>query len=180
MDKSRTVAIIQARMTSTRLPGKVLLPLGAGTILDCVLTRVAAADGIDAICVAIPEGAAHDEIALHVARHASVALCRGSEDDVLSRYQAASSELSADRIIRVTSDCPMIDPRVISTVVAMQHASGAQYVATALESGFPIGCDAEVFTREALEAAHSNSSDSYEREHVTAYFWRRPEQFSTL
>ncbi len=180
MTAGRTVAIIQARMTSTRLPGKVLLPLGPATVLDCVIARAAAAAGIDAVCIAIPEGVSHDAIARHLLPRAAILVVRGSESDVLDRYMKAAAAANADVIVRITSDCPMIDPRVISTVVAMQHASGAAFVSTALENGFPIGCDAEVFTCAVLEAAHAEAQDSYEREHVTPFLWRRPERFPAL
>jgi spore coat polysaccharide biosynthesis protein SpsF (cytidylyltransferase family) len=175
-----TVAIIQARMTSTRLPGKVLLPLGTGTILDAVVARVAAAQGIDRICVAIPEGPEHDQIAASVGALPTIAVARGSERDVLSRFLVAARLTDAEAIVRVTSDCPLIDPAVVGTVIAAARCAGVPYASTALETGYPTGYDVEVVTRDALEAAGREAEDAYEREHVTPYIWRRPDRFRAL
>ena len=180
MTPKRTVAIIQARMASTRLPGKVLLPLGGATVIDCVIARVEAAEGIDAICVAIPVGDRDEPLARHLSKKPGVSVVRGSENDVLDRYMSAATASDAGIIVRITSDSPMIDPRVVSAVVAMQRATGAAYAATALETGYPAGCDAEAFTRAALTTAHAEARDQYEREHVTPFLWRRPERFPAV
>ena len=174
------VAIIQARMTSTRLPGKVLLPLGRRTVLDCVISRVSAVAGIDKICIALPEGREHDVIEKHFAGLPSIAIARGPEHDVLARFIIAARQTDATRIVRVTSDCPMIDPVVISAVLAIHQAGGASYAATSHDSGFPIGCDCEIVTRQVLEMADCEATDPYEREHVMPFIWRRPERFPAL
>jgi spore coat polysaccharide biosynthesis protein SpsF len=174
------VAIIQARMTSTRLPGKVLLPLGRRTVLDCVIDRVSAVAGIDKICIAIPEGREHDAIVKHFAGLPAIAIARGPEHDVLARFIIAARQTDAIRIVRVTSDCPMIDPAVISAVLAMHQAGHTGYAATSHDSGFPIGCDCEIVTREVLETADREATDPYEREHVMPFIWRRPERFPAL
>lgn len=176
----RTVAIIQARMTSSRLPGKVLLPLGKKTVLDCVVDRVAAAHGIDAICIAIPEGRPHDGIEQHFAGQPAISIVRGPEQDVLARFMIAARATNAARIVRVTSDCPMIDPAVISAVVAAHRGSGAGYAATSHDFGYPVGCDCEVVTRQVLETADAEATDPYEREHVMPFIWRRPDRFPGL
>lgn len=175
-----TVAIIQARMTSTRLPGKVLLPLGKGSIIDAVITRVEAATGIDHVCVAIPEGAVHAPIAEAIAGRPRVSVVRGPEHDVLQRYLLAAERTAASVIVRVTSDCPLIDPAVIAAVTAARREARVPYASTALETGYPTGYDVEAITREALEAAGQEAADPYEREHVTPFIWRRPERFAAL
>jgi spore coat polysaccharide biosynthesis protein SpsF len=175
-----TVAIIQARMTSSRLPGKVLLPLGIGTVLDSVVARVKVASGIHKIVIAIPEGLDHDPIAESFGDRSDVILIRGSETNVLSRFIIAARATAADIIVRVTSDCPLIDPQVISMVIGARNQAGTSFAATAMETGYPTGMDVEVMTREALEAAASEASDLYELEHVTPYIWRRPDRFPAI
>ena len=169
------VAVIQARMTSTRLPGKVGLPLGDRTVLDHVIGRVARTEGVDRICLAVPMGAVHDAIDEVAVRHPGVRVVRGPEEDVLERTARAAAECDASRVLRVTSDCPLYDPEVGAHVLRMHGEQKVAFASTALETGFPIGLDAEVFDREILEEARSKASDPYEREHVTPYFWRRPE-----
>jgi len=165
-------------MTSSRLPGKVGLPLGHGTVLDHVITRAQQTEGVDAICLAIPEGHAHDPILAMADRHPGVGVCRGPEDDVLERTALAAATCQADRILRITSDCPLFDPEVGAEVLRLQEERGVAFASTALESGYPIGLDAEVFDRSALEMARKLATDPYEREHVTPWLWRRPETIS--
>lgn len=174
-----TAAIIQARTGSTRLPGKVLKRLGDGTVLGCVVERVRAAGVADAIVVAIPEGASDDVLAAHAAG-LGVAVARGPEADVLTRTLIACRLVAATRAIRVTSDCPMIDPAVIRAVTRLQADTGAAYASTALETGYPTGYDVEVLPVAHLEQALAAEPDTYEREHVTPYVWRRPELFPAV
>jgi len=177
----RTVVVIQARMTSSRLPGKVLAPLAGRPLLAWVIDRARAIPGVDAVCVAAPEGSEHDPIAELVAACglADVFVARGSETDVLARTVHAAESASADTILRITSDCPFLDPAVSGAVLAMYRGTGVSYAATAMESGFPVGMDTEVLSMGALRAAAAAATDDYEREHVTPYIWRRPEQFPT-
>lgn len=173
----RAVAIIQARHTSTRLPGKVLLPLGDDSVLRRVIGRVAATPGIDAVCVAVPDGVAHDAVAGHAAGVAGCRVVRGPENDVLARYVAAARETEADYVLRVTSDCPAIDPGVCGMV--LQAAIGTRsYARTSFDSGFPLGLDTEAMPAAYLHLAATEATDTDEREHVTPFIWRRPERFS--
>lgn len=156
------------------------MPLGRGTVLDCVVERVSAVTGIDKICVAIPAGREHDAIEKHLSGRPSIPIIRGPEHDVLARFVIAARQTNATRIVRVTSDCPMIDPNVISTVIAVHQAGGSGYAATSHKSGFPVGYDCEVATRQLLETADREASDQYEREHVMPFIWRRPDRFTAL
>ncbi|GIK79312.1 MAG: glycosyltransferase family protein [Pseudorhodoplanes sp.] len=176
----RAIAIVQARNTSTRLPGKVLLPLAGTALLDHVLNRVSAIAGLDGACLAIPEGTAHDGLVALAARRADVMLVRGSEDDVLSRFVTAIEATGADTVIRLTADCPFIDPGICAGMLALQRASGFCYVRNAFESGLPHGLDVEVVRAASLIEASRRNPDSYEREHVTPYLWRRPAEFPAL
>jgi spore coat polysaccharide biosynthesis protein SpsF len=176
----RTIVIVQGRMTSTRLPGKLLKPLAGKSVLSHVLTRVLAISGIDGVCLAIPDGAAHDSIAAEAAGSPEVTVVRGSEDDVLSRFVRAIEATKAKTVIRVTSDCPFADPAICGGLLALKRATGFGYVRNAFESGLPQGLDAEVIDAELLLTASRSDPDAYEREHVTPFLWRRPVQFPVL
>lgn len=167
----RTVAIVQARLRSTRLPAKVLLPLPTGrTVLQEVVARCKAIPGIDDVVVASPEGPESRLIHPFIGE---AYWCEGSEDDVLARYYRAAVRYKADVIVRVTSDCPMIDPILCGQVIRhrAQHGQAYSYnnmpVGDAREGTFPKGLDCEAFTFKALEYHNANSADPLAREHVT-------------
>ncbi|MCP5055623.1 MAG: NTP transferase domain-containing protein [bacterium] len=166
------VAILQARATSTRLPGKVCLPLAGAPLLSRVIERVARTPGVDEICVAIPDGEVQNPVADVVALHPGVRLVRGPEDDVLARTAIAIRETGASVVLRVTSDCPLYDPAVGASVLEMRSHLQVVLASTALESGFPIGLDAEAIAGDALLHADREARDPYEREHVTPWLWR--------
>lgn len=170
------VAVIQARATSTRLPGKVCLPLGGRALLDQVIVRVARTPGVDQVCVAVPEGQAQQPV-VELATGHDVRIVRGPEDDVLERTAIAAEACGATRVLRVTSDCPLYDPAVGAAVLHLQRELGVPFASTALASGYPIGLDAEVIGADALASARREATDPYEREHVTPWLWRRPERF---
>lgn len=176
----KTVVAIQARMTSTRLPGKVLLPLAGAPLLQRVVERAERIAGVDQICIALPFGVDHDPIAAWAQDWPTLSLVRGPEDDVLARFGEVAAQTGADEIVRITADCPLLEPRVAEAVMALRRSCRAPLAATALESGYPTGMDVEVFTRTALEAALLGAHDPYEREHVTAFLWRRPEEFPAV
>ena len=175
-----TVAIIQARMTSTRLAGKVMLGLGGAPMFAQVVRRARRIPGVDAVCLAVPEGAAQAPLVAAAEAIDGLSLARGPEDDVLRRYAEAAEACQAEVVVRVTSDCPFIDPGVSGAVVAARHLAGADCARTAIGGGWPLGLDTEVFTMDALRAADREARDAYEREHVAPFFWRRPERFATV
>jgi len=173
---TRTVAVIQARTGSTRLPGKVLLPLGGTTVLEHVLARVGRAP-VDAAVVATTTLADDDPIVAMAAAH-DWPVVRGSEVDLLERYLDAAREHDADIVVRITSDCPLVDPEVIGDVIATRERERADYASNSLEPRtFPRGLDVEVVTREALERAGREDQDPASREHATPYIYRHPEAF---
>lgn len=174
-----TAAIIQARMTSTRLPGKVLLPLAGEPILARVIERARAIEGVDTVVAAIPAGEEHAPIAALCAR-LDVPVVRGSERDVLQRTVAAAESVRASTVIRLTSDCPFLDPGVSAAILAAFHASGVSYASNAMESGYPLGFDTQVTSLSALREADAEAADPYEREHVTPFLWRRPNRYTAL
>ncbi len=173
----RTVAIVQARMGSTRLPGKVLADLDGRPLLALVLERTAAAPGLDAVAVATPDLPRDDAIAGFCAGE-NVACVRGSETDVLDRYHRAAAELHADVVVRITADCPLIDPEVVGRLLALRTDQQLDYAGNAtgaLPPGrhrFPDGLDCEVFTAATLDRAWRESTDPADREHVTLFMGR--------
>lgn len=172
----RTVAIVQARMTSTRLPGKVLMPFGEGSVLRRVMTRLRQTPGLDALCVAIPDGDAHQPVVDEALAIGEIMVCRGSEEDVLDRYARAAQACAADFVLRVTSDCPMIDPGLCGAVLATAVNTHG-YARTAFDTGYPLGLDCEAMPVDLLLQADREATAADEREHVTPYLWRNPVQF---
>jgi spore coat polysaccharide biosynthesis protein SpsF len=176
----KVVAIIQARMGSTRLPGKVLRRLGGSLVLAHVVQRVQAVSGVDEVVVATTSAAADDALAREAAA-LGASVYRGSEDDVLDRYHSAAAAASADIVIRVTSDCPLLDPLLVSSMLQrFLPATGPMqfdYMSNGLRRTFPRGLDAEIFTMAALVRAHKEARLPYEREHVTPYLYQHPDRF---
>lgn len=166
--------IVQARWGSSRLPGKVMLDLGGRTLLSHVLERCRAIPSADVTVCAIPEGAECDPIAAEAMR-AGALVFRGSETDVLSRYHGAARMVHAKTILRVTSDCPLIDPSVCDAVLALLRQSDADYACNNLPASWPHGLDCEAFSAEWLERAAREASAPFDREHVTPFIRNHPQ-----
>ncbi len=165
---SRSVCIIQARMASTRLPGKVLLELAGRTVLSHVLERCQAIPGIDVVCCATPEGTDCDPVVAE-AQRCGVEIFRGSEKDVLDRYYGAAKEQGANFVLRVTSDCPLIDPELCGRVLAEVTSDRADFAVNNVPATWPHGLDCEAFTFALLERAAHESQIYAEREHVSLF-----------
>lgn len=174
----RVVAIVQARMGSTRLPGKVLMPLAGTPVVQLVLQRLQRARQVHAVAVATSALRADDVLVDAVRCVPGVAVVRGSELDVLDRYVRAARHLGADAVVRVTSDCPLLDPEVVDEVVAALLDPPVDYASNTQLRTYPRGLDVEAFTRAALEEAGREARDPFEREHVTPFLWRRPARYS--
>jgi spore coat polysaccharide biosynthesis protein SpsF len=173
----KTVAIVQARMGSTRLPGKVMADIGGKPMLERVVERVRSARLIDEIWVATTIQDADDAI-VQWCDQARIACARGSEDDVLGRYADTALQSGAEIIVRITSDCPMIDPVLIDEVVKARAAVKAMYCSNTMGRSYPDGLDVEAFTAAALQRANTEASKPSDRAHVTAYMYARPWEFS--
>jgi spore coat polysaccharide biosynthesis protein SpsF len=171
------VCISQARMGSTRLPGKVMLPILGRPMLEWHLLRLRQARQIDRIVVATTTEP-QDEAIVELCRSLGIAYFRGSESDVLSRYAGAAGSSAAATVVRVTSDCPLIDPQLVDLAIASygQKRPDVDYLRLAPED-FPRGLDTEVFSRQALMEADRQAADPPEREHVTPYIYRHPRRF---
>jgi glutamate-1-semialdehyde 2,1-aminomutase/spore coat polysaccharide biosynthesis protein SpsF len=164
----RTVAIVQARMASTRLPGKVLADLAGRPMLARVVERVRWAASVERVVVATSTSPADDAVARFCA-HSGVACFRGAEHDVLDRFCQAARAHEADTVVRITADCPLLDPEVIDRVVGALRRDDADYASNVNPPTYPDGLDVEAFTFAALARAWEQARTPAEREHVTPY-----------
>lgn len=165
-------------MTSTRLPGKVLKRVLEKTLLEILLERLRSSEQADQIIVATTTNVIDNSI-VTLCREMKIPFFRGSEDDVLSRYYFAAKEFESDPVIRITSDCPIIDPKVVDQVIAYYKINYPKYdyVANCLRRTYPRGMDTEIFSFHALENAFLEATAQPDREHVTPYIKRNTRQF---
>lgn len=168
---SRTAVVVQARVGSTRLPGKVLQALRGKTVLAHALARCAAIPGIDSVVCATSDLPADDAI-LAEAQQAGAEVFRGSQDDVLARYLGAAESVGAEVVLRVTSDCPLIDPAICRAVLDLRESAVADYASNNMPRLFPHGLDCEAFTTAALRKASVTTAVPFDREHVTPWLRR--------
>lgn len=173
----KVVAIVQARMGSTRLPNKVMKLIGGVPMIELLLSRLSRAKELDQIVVATSLDAKNEPLAAHVEKMGYLCV-RGDENDVLQRYLDAAHASDADVVVRVTGDCPLIDPILVDEVVSQFKLRQVDYLSNTLFPTYPDGLDTEVFTLAALARAVRESQDPFDREHVTPYL-RRPELFTT-
>lgn len=169
---STVVAIVQARMRSTRLPAKVMADVAGKPLIGWVLDRTAKAARLAAVWLACTDEAADDPLAAY-AEGQGFKVFRGSEADVLSRFVAVARLTDADVIVRICGDCPLIDPDVIDDAVALFQEGGADYASNCLQRSYPDGLDVEVFSRAALEQTEREATDPFLRAHVTPYIHGR-------
>lgn len=175
----RVICIIQARMGSTRLPGKVMADLVGETVLARCVNRSRRARLLDQVVVATTVETADDEIVAYC-KQQDIQYTRGSEADVLDRYFNASKQYNADVIVRITSDCPIIDPWMLDSVVAglLNRISDLSYCSNTIPvRTFPRGLDVECFTFQALKVAWNEATSESDREHVTPFIWKDPVRF---
>jgi len=174
------VCIIQARVGSSRLPNKIFLDLEGEPVLARVIERLQRSELINKIVIASPDKEADDRIEDFISdNYKDVRVYRGSENDVLDRYYQAAKKFEADVIIRITSDCPLIDPAVVDRVVECFLERRDDYVSNVLgERTYPRGLDTEVFSFKVLERIWEETQEADDREHVTLYLRKHPEIFS--
>lgn len=166
--------IIQARIGSTRLPGKVMLPLpshGTKTVLEHVVSRCKQVEEAAEVVIATTEAEA-DSVIVEEAERLGVLSFRGDEADVLKRYYQTAKQFNFDTVMRITSDCPCHDPKVLGDLVRKFINSDTDYASNTLERTFPHGLDAEIFKFDALEKAFHSAQDIFYREHVTPYIYK--------
>jgi spore coat polysaccharide biosynthesis protein SpsF len=172
------LAILQARMSSTRLPGKVLRPLAGAPMILRQLERIGRAGRIDGLVVAT-SGDRSDDVLAEILTHNGVDVFRGPLDDVLGRFAGAlAGHPNASHVVRLTADCPLADPVLIDAVIARCVETGADYASnTPARRTYPKGLDCEAMTADALRTAAAEAIDPDEREHVTMFIYRHPERF---
>ncbi len=172
----RLVAIIQARMGSTRRPGKVLADIAGQPMLERVVKRVQSIEGLQEVLVATT-GLPRDEPVLEECQRMGVPAFRGSENDVLDRYWRASQAYAADGVVRISADCPLIDPGESSRVVESFLDERPDFAANDLTPSYPLGLGTEIMTAAALETAWREAQLPYERQHVAPYIYQHPGRF---
>ena len=165
--------VVQARMGSSRLPGKVLKNIAGRPMLSYQMERLRRVKRAKQLVIATSDQTPDDAIEKFCHRE-KIACVRGSEDDVLARYHLALERFPADTIVRITADCPLIDPGLVDDVIA---AYEPDFVSNMLETTYPYGMAVEAFSAQALREAHREAKDPAEREHVTPFIWRRPERY---
>lgn len=180
--------MVQARMGSTRLPGKVLAPLAGQPALARIVQRLRAAPGVDEVAV-LTSRMPRDDAIVELCRAHGIRCVRGSERDVLDRFHQASLQLGPARVVRVTADCPLIDPAVVGRLLELAAAQPREVYASVATGAigrqagyrrYPDGLDAETFSAAMLHTAWQQAGDPFEREHVTPFLWRRPERFDVV
>lgn len=171
------VVIIQARLGSTRLPGKILLPIGGRPMLSYQLERLRRCRHVDRIVVATTTEPADDAL-VRFCRTEGIDAIRGSESDVLSRYSQAAEAFGATIIVRITSDCPLLDPQLVDDAINAFGTDGSvDYLSNMIAPSWPYGMAIEVMTRKALDEAAEEANDPAEREHVTPFIYWRAQRY---
>ncbi len=175
-----TGIIIQARMGAKRLPGKVLKKISGKTMLEWVIFRAQKISLVDKVIVATTENKSDDAI-VSLCNRLGTPVFRGSEKDVLDRYYQAAKKFSLDVIVRITADCPLIDPKIIGDVIAFYNANHKKYdlVGNVYPPTFPDGMDVEIMPFRTLNTVWKEAKSSHDREHVTLYMRNRPRKFRT-
>ncbi len=169
--------IIQARMSSTRLPGKVMMTLDKkNPVLYYVISQLRHSKLLNKIVIATTNLYEDDKI-VEFAQNAGIDYFRGSDNDVLDRYYQCAKKFSFSTIVRITSDNPLIDPEIVDKTIEKFHSNSYDYVTNTLPRTFPYGTETEVFTFEALQIAWNRAKKPSEREHVTPYFYNNPDKF---
>jgi spore coat polysaccharide biosynthesis protein SpsF len=173
----KIVATIEARMSSSRLPGKVLLPAAGIPMLEHLVRRLSAVQSIDQIVLATTVNAA-DEPLVELAERLRIAAFRGAEDDVMQRVIDAAASVNADVVVEITGDCPIIDPEIVEQTIRMFKVHQADYVSNSLVRGYPDGMDTQVFRLETLKRSAAMTNAPLDREHVTLHICNHPELFT--
>ena len=174
--KLKIAAILQTRVGSTRLPEKVLMDIAGKPMVWHVIHRLKFSNNLNDIILAIPDTKENDVLKKFAKDH-KIKYFRGAEEDVLSRYYETAKKFNCNIIVRITSDCPLIDPKIVDLIIEKHLNSDADYTSNTLKRTFPRGLDVEVFNFRVLEKTHKEAKEDYQREHVTPYIFNHPEIF---
>jgi spore coat polysaccharide biosynthesis protein SpsF len=175
----RIVAIIEARMASSRLPGKVLLEVNGKPILGHLIARLRTVPSIDEIVLATTTNSSDDQL-VSFAINSGIKHFRGSEEDVLERVIGAAEFVKAEIIVEITGDCPIIDPEIVEQAIQFYLKNDADYVGNAHVRTYPDGMDVQVFSLDVLKLSASMTSERLDREHVSLHIRNHPEIFRTI
>jgi len=173
----KIVATIEARMTSSRLPGKILLPILGKPTLELLIERLCKVNKIEQIVIATTSNRT-DDVVEDLANRLCVGCYRGSEDDVLDRVMKAAQFYNADIIVEITGDCPLIDPIVIDCLIEIFLNNFFDYVSNTLKQTYPNGLDVQIFSLKTLEEVSRLTDDPTDHEHVSLYIYEHPERYS--
>ena len=176
INKKNIVALIQARMDSTRLPGKVMKMIDGEPMIYRICQALEKSKMVKKIVVVTSENKDDDKL-VDFLRKNKIKYFRGSKNDVLERYYQAAKKFSADLIVRITGDCPLIDPAIVDLVIKEAINYKVDYASNVQKRSFPRGYDVEVLTNEALQKIHGITKDPDDREHVSLYIRRNPDLF---
>jgi spore coat polysaccharide biosynthesis protein SpsF len=174
--RPRVVATIEARMGSSRLPGKVLMPALGEPMLMHLVRRLRAVSAIDEVVIATTTSQG-DQPIVDFAVMDGIACFRGSEDDVLARVIAAGESADAQILVEITGDCPVIDPDLVEQTIRTYLQHDVDYASNSIVRGYPDGMDTQVISMAALKASAALTIDPLDREHVSRYLWQRPQQY---
>lgn len=172
----RVVATIEARMGSSRLPGKVLMSAHNEPMLMHLVRRLRAVTAIDEVVIATTNNPA-DQVIVDFASSADVKYYRGSEDDVFKRVIEAGEKYGADVLVQITGDCPVIDPDLVDQTISTFFHNDVDYASNSIVRSYPIGMDTQVISMPVLKASYQLTDDPLDREHVSRYLWQRPDQY---
>lgn len=175
----RIVGIIQARFNSSRLVGKVLLPIGQLTALELIVRRLRRSKWIDDVVIATTENESDNAI-VELCKKKDFKYFRGSEEDVLSRVLGAAKQFNADIIVEVTGDCPFVDPRIADWCIKHLTKDGCDYVSNVIDRTFARGLDVQAFWTKTLEAVDSQVDNPIDRQHVSTWIYRNPKSYKTF
>jgi spore coat polysaccharide biosynthesis protein SpsF len=175
----RIFATIEARMTSSRLPGKVLLKASGKPMLEHLVNRLRVVPSLNGIVIATTMNKT-DDVLEEFSKKIGIGCYRGSENDVMNRVIGAADSVGADVVVEITGDCPIIDQQIVEQTIRMFNANQADYVSNAQIRSYPIGMDTQVLRLETLKRSASMTSDALEHEHVTLHIRNHPEIFSQL
>lgn len=179
---NKTLVVIQARTGSRRLPRKVLMPLHGRTVLEHMVDRVRAAERVSDVVVATTTDA-NDDVLVELCKKVDVPYHRGHPLDLLERHLGAAEEFGADVVVKIPSDCPLIDPKVVSLVLGVHHGlkpDEVDFVTNLLPPTWPDGQDVEVMWTELLRRASREATRTVDREHTTPWFWDPPGRFKVI
>jgi spore coat polysaccharide biosynthesis protein SpsF len=173
---TKIIAIVQARLGASRLPGKTMMDIMGKPMLWHVINRLKQSRRLTDIVIATTTNE-KDKAIIRLARESNVKNYAGSEEDVLDRYYQAAIKFKADIIVRITSDCPLIDPEIVDKVIEYFLSGNFDFVSNTMQPTYPDGLDTEVFSLGSLQRVWKEAKLKSEREHVTPYLWKHPELF---